>query len=492
MRNSVVETVPLRYPPAIESAMGEIAALLRGSYALSERTLALLLLQNDPEIWEIVRLQETPATLERIRALCERLHATSETPLAWQIEQQRQQLSQQIADAVISPASDAAARPRRTLSDHIGWLCMNPWTGLPILALVLYFGLYQFVGVFGAGTVVDWLENGLFGQYINPFVERLVRAVVPWEPIRALLVGEYGVWTLGVTYAIALILPIVTFFFLVFAVLEDTGYLPRLAMLIDRAFKWLGLNGRAVIPIVLGFGCDTMATVVTRTLETRRERVLTTFLLTLAIPCSAQLGVVLALLSAHPRGLLIWAGVLVTVFLVIGWLAARVLPGKPMPFYMELPPMRLPSLSNVLLKTLARLHWYFLEVLPLFLLASVLIWVGQLTGLFDLAVRLMTPFVQALTLPAETAVAFLFGFFRRDYGAAGLYRLNEQGLLTGNQLLVAAVVLTLFVPCVAQFLVTIKERGWRAAVVMFLLAFGIAWLTGLVLAHALAWLGVRV
>ncbi|MCS7065578.1 MAG: ferrous iron transporter B, partial [Fimbriimonadales bacterium] len=446
MSSSLTETVPLSYPPAIERAIGEIASLLRGSYALSARTLALLLIQDDREIWEAVRQQEALATLERIRALCQQLQMESESPIAWQIEQQRLQRSQQIAASVLSRSADLPRR--RTLAEYVGRLCMNPWTGFPLLALVLYFGLYQFVGVFGAGTVVDWLENGIFGQYINPFVERLVRSLLPWGAIQELLVGEYGIWTLGVTYAIALILPIVTFFFLVFAVLEDTGYLPRLAMLIDRAFKWLGLNGRAVIPIVLGFGCDTMATVVTRIQESRRERILTTFLLTLAIPCSAQLGVVLALLAMHPKGLLLWAGVLVGVFLLIGWLAARVLPGNPTPFYMELPPMRLPSLSNVLLKTMARLHWYFLEVFPLFLLASVLIWIGQLTGLFGLAIRGMTPVVQALGLPSEAAVAFLFGFFRRDYGAAGLYQLHERDALTGNQLLVAAVVLTLFVPCV--------------------------------------------
>jgi ferrous iron transport protein B len=490
MSSSLTESVPLRYAPAIEQAITEIASLLRGSYTLSERTLALLLLQRDAEIWEEVRLQENPATLERIQAICEQLHQQSEQPLPWQIEQQRQQWSQQIAAAVLSRAPYAT--PQRTVADIISRLCMNPWTGFPILVMVLYFGLYQFVGVFGAGTVVDWLENGIFGQYINPFVERLVRSLVPWRAIQELLVGEYGVWTLGVTYAVALILPIVTFFFLMFALLEDTGYLPRLAMLIDRAFKWLGLNGRAVIPIVLGFGCDTMATVVTRIQETRRERILTTFLLTLAIPCSAQLGVVLALLAMHPKGLLIWAGVLVATFLLIGWLAAQVLPGTPAPFYMELPPMRLPRFSNVMLKTLARLHWYFLEVFPLFLLASVLIWIGQLTGLFERAVRALIPVVQALGLPADAAVAFLFGFFRRDYGAAGLYRLNEQGALTGNQLLIAAVVLTLFVPCVAQFLVTIKERGLRAALAMFVLALAIAFLTGWLLAQVLGWLGVSV
>lgn len=478
----------LTYPPAIEQAVEHIQTLLRGDYPLSYRTLALLLLQDDPEIWDEISAQESPHTIAQIRQLKEQLERAGETPLAWQIEHQRQLWSQQLAAQV----THATTPPRpSTFAEWVGWLCMNPWTGFPILALVLYFGLYQFVGIFGAGTVVELIEEGLFGEYINPFVERIVRATVPWQPIQELLVGEYGVWTLGVTYAIALILPIVTFFFLVFAILEDTGYLPRLAMLIDRAFKALGLNGRAVIPIVLGFGCDTMATVVTRVLETRRERVIATLLLTLTIPCSAQLGVVLALLSAYPLGLAIWAGVLMVVFLLAGWLAAQILPGRAMPFYMEIPPMRLPSLSNVLLKTLARLQWYFLEVLPLFLIASVLIWIGQLTGLFDLALRVLTPLTQLLGLPAETSVAFLFGFFRRDYGAAGLYDLHEKGALSGNDMLITAVVLTLFVPCVAQFLVTIKERGWKTALAMFAIAMTTAFGVGFGLSRLLSALGVQ-
>jgi hypothetical protein len=123
-----------------------------------------------------------------------------------------------------------------------------------------------------------------------------------------LLIGEYGVISLGLRYAIAIILPIVTTFFLAFALIEDSGYLPRLAMLIDRLFKLIGLSGRAVIPIVLGFGCDTMATLVTRTLETRRERLIATFLLALAIPCSAQLGVILGLLGGHSLAVGIWVG----------------------------------------------------------------------------------------------------------------------------------------------------------------------------------------
>lgn len=480
---------PLQYEPEIEQALMELEPLLLGSYAVSRRTLALQILQGDEEVLQLMEEQEGRGARVRAEAIRERLQEQMPEPIDWYISRKRRQWGQELAQSAVV---EQVAPASKTFAQWVSALCMSPVTGFPILALVLYFGLFQFVGVFGAGTVVDYVENTLFAEHINPVVTRFFEAVIPWKTLQELFVGEYGIWTLGVTYAVALILPIVTFFFLVFAILEDSGYLPRLAMLIDRAFKKLGLNGRAVIPIVLGFGCDTMATVVTRVLETRRERLLTIFLLSLTIPCSAQLGVVLALLAGHPKGLMIWAGVLVMVFLIAGWLAAKVLPGAPAPFYMEIPPMRLPSLSNVFVKTLARLQWYFMEVFPLFIIASVLIWIGQLTGLFDLAVWALEPVARMLTLPDEAAIAFLFGFFRRDYGAAGLYDLNERDLLTGNQLLIVSVVLTLFIPCVAQVLVTVKERGLKTAVAMILFTLAFALLVGVCLSRVLMMLGINV
>ena len=130
---------------------------------------------------------------------------------------------------------------------------MHPLTGLPILFLVLYFGIYKFVGIFGAGTVVDFLESTIFETYINPYVIAFCTKILPWKPLFDLIAGEYGVITHGIRYAIAIVLPIVGTFFIAFSILEDSGYLPRLAMLIDRVFKKIGLNGRAVIPNVLGF-----------------------------------------------------------------------------------------------------------------------------------------------------------------------------------------------------------------------------------------------
>jgi ferrous iron transport protein B len=234
-----------------------------------------------------------------------------------------------------------------------------------------------------------------------------------------------------------------------------------------------------------------MATLVTRTLETRRERIIATLLLALAIPCSAQMGVILGLLSAHPYALVTWAGVVVGVFLLTGALAARLLPGEPPSFYMELPPLRLPRVGNVLVKTYSRIIWYFKEVLPLFVLASGLIWAGRMTGLFQLVEGMLRPAVRALGLPESAAVAFLFGFFRRDYGAAGLYDLHQGGLLSGNQLAVAAVTLTLFLPCVAQFLVMQKERGLKTALAVSAFVGGFAFAVGLCVHLALSLLKVQ-
>ena len=279
-------------------------------------------------------------------------------------------------------------------------------------------------------------------------------------------------------------------FFLFFSVLEDSGYFPRLALLVDRLFKKIGLNGRAVIPMVLGFGCDTMATMVTRTLETVRERIIATLLLALAIPCSAQLGVILALLAKIPGALAVWSASMILVFLLVGLLASRVVPGESPMFYMELPPMRLPQFSNVLTKTYSRVQWYLVEIIPLFILASFLLWLGKITNFLQVVVSWMKPVMALIGLPQETAVAFIFGFFRRDYGAAGLYDLQTSGILDARQLTVAAVTLTLFVPCIAQFLIMLKERGTKVAVSIAVLVSLVAFTSGYLLNEFLFLTGI--
>ena len=468
------------YASDLERDILKVGSLLHGDYALHPRALALLLLQRDEEVARLVAVTEGGG-YAAIEAAVNAVVFERRSDLHLRISLERKRVCRGILEGVIQQEVRSGIPFGERLS---GWM-MNPWTGFPILLVALYFGLYKFVGGFGAGTIVDLLEGTLFEEIINPWAIAQADQLIPWYWLHELLVGEYGVFTLGVRYAVALVLPIVGTFFLAFSVIEDTGYFPRLAMLVDRIFKKIGLNGRAVIPMVLGFGCDTMATMVTRTLETVRERIIATVLLALAIPCSAQLGVILGLLSGVPGALVVWTAAMIVIFLVIGFLAARVVPGEQPMFYMEIPPLRLPQLSNVLVKTLTRMQWYFLEIFPLFIIASVILWAGKLTGALAGMVNLMRPVMDLLGLPSEAAAAFIFGFFRRDFGAAGLYDLQTAGLLSPVQLTVAAVTLTLFVPCVAQFLMMKKERGWKVSLGIFgfvsLLAFSSGWALNLLL-----------
>ncbi len=475
----------LDYDQIITSSIREVENLLKGAYPISKRSIITLLLQGDTEIESLVRLKEVQnyPFIERIIQDTKNRYGH---PMNYVFGLYRQKKASQIADLVTTPSSLRNLGPGERLSR---WM-MNPFAGL-FIALLALFGLYLFVGVFGAQILVDFLEEVVFGRYINPFMIEVVRRTIPWNFLQNLFVGEYGIITLGIRYAVAIILPIVATFFFAFSIIEDTGYLPRLAMFVDRFFKKMGLNGRAVIPIVLGFGCDTMATITTRTLETKKERIVASFLLALAIPCSAQLGVILALLAGKPKSFGIWAGVVAFNFLFMGYLASRVLPGEKPLFYMEVPPLRWPKLSNILSKTYSRVEWYFKEILPIFVLASILIWAGKITGVFGLLIRGVEPLVRGIGLPSETAEAFLYGFFRRDFGAAGLFDLVKRGGLSGVELVVAVVTLTLFVPCIAQFSITIKERGLKTGLAMVAFIFPFAFLVGFLLNLALNLLGVK-
>ena len=368
----------------------------------------------------------------------------------------------------------------------------RPLTGLPILAAVLY-ALYLFVGVFGAQTLVKLLEDGVFGQGVNPASTWLVDRFIPIPLVRDFLVGQYGLITMGVTYSIAIVLPVVATFFLMFGFLEDSGYIPRLAIFCDRIFRVMGLNGKAVLPMVLGLGCDTMATMTTRILGTPKERLIAILLLALGIPCSAQLATIMGILGGISFLALItlFAVVLGQMFLV-GWLAARVLKGERSEFVLELPPIRLPRLGNLLTKTRLRVWWYLGEAVPLFLVGTVLLFVLDRIGALVVVSNVGRPIVTGLLgLPPATAQILVMGFLRRDYGAAGLFQLAHTGQLTGVQAVVALTVMTLFVPCVANFLMMVRERGTKTGFAILGVITPVAIFTGAGLNYVLHALGVQ-
>ena len=377
---------------------------------------------------------------------------------------------------VIVPLGVLLSRSRR-FAYELGILTRRALTGIPILLGVLLM-VYEFVGYTGAQTLVGLLEKVAFGRYFIPFLQSLI----PSGFFSELMLGKYGLVSMGLTYAVGIVLPVVGTFFIAFGLLEDSGYIPRLSVLSDRLMRMLGLNGKAVLPMVLGFGCGTMATMSTRILNSKRERLIATLLLALGIPCSAQLGVMLGIAAGvSQKATLTVIGVVTSQLLLVGYLSSRLIAGRPSDFIFEIPPIRVPQLKNVVLKTWYRVQWYLKEAVPLFLIGTLVLFVLDSVRLAGKSLLLwiqtaMEPVLAGLLhLPTEAAGIFLLGFLRRDYGAAGLYDLARKGLLDGQQIVVSMIVITLFIPCLASFLMIIKEQGLRRALAIagFIVPFAI-------------------
>jgi ferrous iron transport protein B len=473
------------YGEDLEESIQRISRLLPRA-AIAKRALAIMLLAGDTSLKNWLNANLNRRAIAEIDALVREAQTKYRESVGYIINQCRLEM----IDSILRDVLESEKAERSTLLETLGKLCMHPIWGVPVLLLVLAF-MYAFVGYLGAQVLVDYIEGVVFGEYVNPFFINAFD-LVPLGIIRELFVGEYGVITMALTYSIAIILPIVGTFFIAFGVLEDSGYLPRLAIMVNRIFLKMGLNGKAVLPMVLGLGCDTMATLTTRILESRKERVIVTLLLALGVPCSAQLGVILGVLGGLSlKATALWIGIVITVLFGVGFLASRVVPGRSSDFILEVPPLRVPQLSNIAAKTIARVEWYLREAVPLFILGTLLLFALDKLGALLLLENLASPVVVGfLGLPAKATEAFIVGFLRRDYGAAGLFALARAGMMDPTQVLVSLVTITLFVPCIANFLIIIKERGTRVALAIVSFIFPFAFLVGGVLNFILRGLGV--
>lgn len=480
-------TIQIKYHPVIEDYIEKISKLLP-STNISRRSLSIMILSEDESLREWLKAnvrEEALSEIERLRDECKLKFKES---VGYLINKARIEVAEEITSQVIKKAGTESGR----LLGFIGKISMHPLYGIPVLIAVLY-GFYEFVGIFGAGTLVDFIENTIFNGYINPAATKAIKLIVPVEIIQELLVGEYGLITVALTYAIAIILPITITFFIAFAILEDSGYLPRLAIMSNRIFNIIGLNGKAVLPMVLGLGCGTMAVMTSRILETRRDRIITTFLLALAIPCSAQLGVILGMLGALSlKAAIIWVSSVLIVLFISGFLASKIVSGERTEFFLEIPPIRMPNIMNIMVKTMGRVEWYLKEAVPLFILGTFILFLLHKFNLLIYLERLTSPVVvNLLGLPAKTSEAFILGFLRRDYGAAGLFTMAQQGILTPVQSIVSLVTITLFVPCLANFFMIIKERGLATALWIIGIVFPTAFLFGGILNWILRYFNVN-
>ena len=455
-------SISVNYPDVIERGLSKITSLLPEA-SISKRSLALMLLSGDESLAEWLHTNLSENDIQQIEKIRQEIQVHLADSIGYLINQARLRRVDELLSKVMGLQGEAP----KSISFFLGNLSLHPIWGIPILMFILW-ATYEFVGVFGAQTSVKFLEETLFGKWVLPPIATLFQRFVPIPFIREFFIGPYGVITMALTYAIAIVLPIVGCFFLVFGLMEDSGYLPRLAVMTNQIFKKMGLNGKAVLPMVLGLGCDTMATMTTRILETEKDRTIVTLLLALAVPCSAQLGVILGMFASLPAlYLFLWIFIVAGILILVGYLASRVIPGEGSDFILEIPPLRIPLISNVIVKTLARIEWYLKEAVPLFILGTLILFALHKTEILTLLERAATPLiVHFLGLPAKVTEAFLIGFLRRDYGAAGLFVLAKGGQLNSHQILVSLVTITLFIPCIAQFFMMIKERGLRKALVI--------------------------
>lgn len=480
--------VAVAYPSEIEEAVARLEPFMPAADA-RPRFLALVLLAGNLSLVDEILQEEDAERRRSVKQIVLETQARLTEPLSQVIMAARAAFVERLVREAVLRQEGATGV--LGLLAGVEDYSTHPVFGFAILAAVLY-AMYEVVGRFAAGTLVDALTR-LYGALVVP-VAKAAFGVVPVPIVRDFFVGEYGLVTMGLSYALAIVFPIVVCFFLVFSLLEDSGYLPRLSVMLNRAFARMGLNGKAVVPMVLGLGCGTMAAIVTRVLETRRERVIATLLLALGIPCSAQLGVILGIfgkLGIVPT--LAFFTLLFAQMVLVGYLASKVLPGTTSSFVTELPPYRLPKLQNIAAKTYYRARWYLKEAVPMFLVGTAALFVADAVGLLGLVRALAEPVIVGwLNLPARAADAFILGFLRRDYGAAGLFALFESGAMDGAQAFVSLMTITLFVPCLANTLVIIKERGPAVAAAIVGFVFVYAFLAGGLVNLAVRALGVAI
>ena len=270
-------------------------------------------------------------------------------------------------------------------------------------------------------------------------------------------VQSFGLLSSGLYVPIAMVLPYIVAFYLILGILEDTGYLPRLAMLVDTLMHRLGLHGYAIIPTLLGLGCNVPAILSTRILESKRERFITATLISIAVPCAALQAMIVGLVGEQgAQYVVIVYATLFIVWLILGFVIARVSKGFSPELLIEIPPYRLPPWRAVLQKLWMRMYGFLKEALPIILGAVFFINILYYFGVFEAIANFTAPVITGLLgLPKEAVSAIVVGFLRKDVALGMLAPLG----LSADQLVVSSVVMAMFFPCIATFIVLLRELG---------------------------------
>ena len=355
-----------------------------------------------------------------------------------------------------------------TFFERIEDISIHPLAGIPvaITVLMLAFTLIRFVGE----NLILYLFEPLFEKLWAPVMMKLSGLLGETGLIHGLLIGKLvngeidfveslGLLTTGFFVPLGMVLPYVVSFYFVLSFLEDSGYLPRLGVLVDNLMHKLGIHGLAIIPMLLGVGCNVPGAMATRILETRREKFIAATLMAIAVPCMAQTAMIFGLVGPYGAlALMAVFGTLFLVWIILGLILNRTIKGESPEIFVEIPPYRMPYVNALFKKLWMRIRWFLKEAVPYVLIGVLIVNILYSLGIIDFLGRLTEPLITGVMgLPAEAVGALIVGFLRKDVAVGMLVPLG----LTIKEMIIASVILTMYFPCIATFTVLIKELNTK-------------------------------
>ncbi len=461
----------VRYDSHIEEMIARLEGMLREEdWEYPLRSVAVRLLTDDPRVQEKAK----PEVRELVAKLREEFKETHGEDIVVHIQRDRFGEAGRIASEVLAPSSSAKAQ--KELATDI---TLRPSTGIPILlgVLGLVFVILVFVGGMTEGVLV-----GAYAETGKPLFTDMA-ADAESEVTSGILLGI----SLSIEAMLALVIPYILVFYIMLSVLEDTGYLVRVVSLLDGVMHGLGLHGRAVIPMVVGFGCNVPAILATRAMGSKRERLILAVLITMAVPCSAQTAIIVGSVGnyAGPLWALLIYVILFAMVAVLGLVMHKMIKFEPTGMCLEIPDMRWPNAKQTAIKTYVRIKEFLTIAFPLLLAGSVVL---ETLLALELLQKLMDPLeplmMAALGLPAFTVVALVFGILRKEMALQMLMILagetNLALFLTNEQMFVFALIMAVFMPCLAAVAVLLKEFGLRNTVLVTASSIGLALIMGAV------------
>ena len=355
-----------------------------------------------------------------------------------------------------------------TAKDRLEDITINPLWGALVGVAVIAASFFAIRRI-GEG-IINYILDPFFSSFVLPLLESISKSMNQEGIIHSLLLGSlingsldfeqsFGLFTTGIYVPIVMVLPYIVAFYTVLSLLEDSGYLPRLAVLFDSLMHRVGLHGFAIVPNLLGLGCNVPGVLATRVLESPRERFIASTLISIAIPCTSLQAMIFGALGGFGvKYVAIVYGSLAVTWIILGRILNFLLPGYSPELIIEIPPYRLPSLRGIGLKLWFRVKGFLFEAIPLVMFGVLLVNLLYISGAMNLISNFLAPFFNTvLGLPASTAGPIILGLLRKDVAVGMLLPLN----LTSQEMVISVVMLSMTFPCIATFIVLFKELGFK-------------------------------